>query len=139
MPEPIGLTREGMANRALIQSWQPQVQTIYLLEVALMQHRVFGAEEHVPSAVQNAHRRFNEACASLLNQMADHVDGESFDDWAVLDDPLSELSRIVGENSSTSAEFVAAQGVERLSRQIREQLVQLSQEIGQSDILRSFA
>ena len=35
----------AMATRDLIRSWQPQLQTIYLDEVALMQHRVFGAQE----------------------------------------------------------------------------------------------
>ena len=71
-----------MANRALIKSWQPQLQTIYLEEVALMQHRVFGAEHYLPSVVQIAQHRFNEACATLLKQMADHVDGNAPDRWA---------------------------------------------------------
>jgi multidrug resistance protein MdtO len=120
---------EAMANRALIKSWQPQLQTIYLEQVALMQHRVFGAEEHLPPAVQTAQRRFNEACASLLMQMADQVDGKLPAHWADLDEPLSDLSHVVDENSSQHAGLVAAQGLERLSMQIRDLLMEMSREI----------
>jgi hypothetical protein len=120
---------EAMANRALIKSWQPQLQTIYLEQVALMQHRVFGAEEHLPAAVQTAQRRFNEACAALLMQMADQIDGQLPAHWADLDAPLSDLSHVVDENSSQHAGLVAAQGLERLSMQIRDLLMEMSQEI----------
>jgi len=120
---------KAMANRALIKSWQPQLQTVYLEQIALMQHRVFGAEENLSPAVQAAQRRFNEACASLLTQMADQVDGRPPAHWADLDASLSDLSHIVEENSSEHAGLVAAQGLERLSRQIRDLLMEMSREI----------
>jgi hypothetical protein len=45
VPFEFGLKRaEGMGNRALITSWQPRLQTVYLEELALLQHRVFGAD-----------------------------------------------------------------------------------------------
>ena len=59
---------EGMQKRALIKSWQPQLQTIYLQQVALMQHRVFGAEDRLPPAVHDAQRRFSPQPLSLLSQ-----------------------------------------------------------------------
>jgi multidrug resistance protein MdtO len=130
---------EGMASRAPIKSWQPQLQTIYLQELALMQHRVFGAEERLPAAVHTAQRRFNEACASLLIQMADRLDGKETDAWADLDAPLAGLSRSVEENSSDDTKFVARSGLEKLSNSIRDLMMELSQEIGRSPLVRRFA
>jgi multidrug resistance protein MdtO len=130
---------EGMANRALIKSWQPQLQTIYLDEVALMQHRVFGAEEYLPSAVRIAQYRFNEACASLLKQMADHVDGNAADRSADLDASLGELSRRLQEAASNDTRFVAARGLENLSKRIRDLITELSEEIGRSHLIRAIA
>ena len=139
VPFEFGMKRaEGMANRALIKSWQPQLQTIYLEEVALMQHRVFGVAEHVPPAVQTAQRRFNEACASLLMQMADHVDGTLTGHSVDLDAPLAELLRSVDENSSDDG-LVAASGLEKLSKRIRDLAMELSQQIGRSQLTRTFA
>jgi multidrug resistance protein MdtO len=140
VPFEFGVKRaEGMANRALIKSWQPQLQTIYLEEVALMQHRVFGAEEYLPSAVRIAQHRFNEACASLLKQMADHVDGNATDRSADLDASLAELSRRLQEAASNNTRFVAARGLENLSKRIRDLITELSEEIGRSHLIRAIA
>ena len=140
VPFEFGLKRsEGMANRALIKSWQPQVQTIYMEEVALMQHRVFGAEEHLPSAVRATQHHFNEACASLLRQMADHIDGNEPDRWADLDTSLAELSRKVHETASNDTRFVAVRGLENLSKRIRNLMTELSHEIGRSHLIRTIA
>jgi hypothetical protein len=138
VPFEFGLKRaEGMANRALIKSWQPQLQTIYLEEVALMQHRVFGAEQNLPSLVRIAQHRFNEACATLLKQMADHVDGNVPGRWADLDASLAELSRRVQDTASSDTRFVAARGLEQLSRRIRDLMTELEEEIHQSHLIRT--
>ena len=108
-------------------------------EVALMQHRVFGAEKHLPSAVRIAQHRFNEACASLLKQMADHVDGNVPHRWADLDTSLAELSRRVQETASNESGFVAARGLEKLSKRICDLMTELSQEIGRSHLNRTIA
>ena len=140
VPFEFGLKRaEGMANRALIKSWQPQLQTIYMEEVALMQHRVFGAEEHLPSAVRATQHHFNEACAALLKQMADYIDGNGPDRWADLDTSLAELSRKVHETASNDTRFVAVRGLENLSKRIRNLMTELSHEIGRSHLNRKIA
>jgi multidrug resistance protein MdtO len=145
VPFEFGLKRaEGMANRALIKSWQPRLQTVYLEELALLQHRVFGAEKHLPSAVQISQRRFNQACASLLMQMADYVDGKFCDGkfcggWVDLDAPLAELSHSVEGNSSDDTRLTVASGLERLSKHTRDLLTELSTEIGGSHLVRTSA
>jgi len=140
VPFEFGLKRsEGMANRALIKNWQPQLQTIYMEEVALMQHRVFGAEEHLPSAVRATQHHFNEARAALLKQMADYVDGNGPDRWADLDTSLNELSRKVHETASNDTRFVAVRGLENLSKRIRNLMTELSHEIGRSHLNRKIA
>lgn len=127
---------QGMANRALIRSWLPQLQTIYLVEVALMQHRVFGAEEHLPPAVPDAQRRFNEACSALLVQMADYLDGKLAEITPELDAPLRKLTRALEESSSDHAGLQTARGIEKMSRQIAGQLTDLSREINRSSLIR---
>jgi hypothetical protein len=145
VPFEFGLKRaEGMANRALIKSWQPRLQTVYLEELALLQHRVFGAEKHLPSAAQISQRRFNQACASLLMQMADYVDGKFCDGkfcggWVDLDAPLAELSHSVEGNSSDDTRLTVASGLERLSKHTRDLLTELSTEIGGSHLVRTSA
>ena len=130
---------ESMANRALIKSWQPQLQTIYLDELALMQHRVFGAEESLPPAVSIAQRRFNEACAALLIQMADHLDGKVSNHWTDLDAPLAELSRIAKETSVDNSRIVAVNGLEHLSMRTRDLMTELSAQIRRSHLIRNTA
>jgi hypothetical protein len=104
-----------------------------------MQHRVFGAEEYLPSAVRIAQHRFNEACASLLKQMADVVDGNAPDRSADLDASLAELSRSLQEAASNDTRFLAARGLENLSKRIRDLITELSQEIGRSHLNRTIA
>jgi multidrug resistance protein MdtO len=130
---------ESMANRALIKSWQPQLQTIYLDELALMQHRVFGAEESLPPAVSIAQRRFNEACAALLIQMADHLDGKVSNHWTDLEAPLAELSRIAKESSVDNSRIVAVNGLEHLSMRTRDLMTELSAQIRRSHLIRNTA
>jgi multidrug resistance protein MdtO len=130
---------QAMGNRALIRSWLPQLQTIYLVEVALMQHRVFGAEEHVLPRAQVAQLRFNEECASLLKQLADRIDGKVVEITPQLDAPLAQLSRSLEEASLDHKGFVAALGQEKLSTSIRDELMGLAQEIGRSNLIRTFA
>jgi multidrug resistance protein MdtO len=130
---------ESMANRALIKSWQPQLQTIYLDELALMQHRVFGAEESLPPAVSIAQRRFNEACAALLIQMADHLDGKVSNHWTDLDASLAELSRIAKETSVDNSRIVAVNGLEHLSMRTRDLMTELSAQIRRSHLIRNTA
>lgn len=138
VPLEFGLKRtEGMAYRARIMSWQPQLRTIYLVEVALMQHRVFGAEAHLPPAVLAAQQRFNEACASLLGQMADHIDGKPADARPDLEAPLSDLSRTLEDASADHAGLGAARGVERLSRRICDELTELWRDITHSKLTLS--
>jgi len=126
--------REAVANRALIQSWQPQLQAIYLIEVALMQHRVLGAEQQLPPAVLGAQRQFSEACASLLMQIADHIDGKFSDVRAQLDVPLANLSRATEATSSDHIGLLAAQGLEKLSRRIGDEVTDLAWQVSRSDL-----
>jgi multidrug resistance protein MdtO len=138
VPFEFGMKRaEGMANRALIKSWQPQLQTIYLEQVALMQHRVFGAEKYLPPDLQAAQCSFNEACAALLIQMADDLDGNSSDQSYDLNAPLDELSRIVKQRYLEDSRFIVASGLENLSARTRDLMMELSQQIRRSHLIQT--
>ncbi len=127
---------EGMANRALIRSWLPQLQTIYLMEVALMQHKIYGAEEHLPPAVPVAQRRFDEACAASFVQLADFIDGRRAGPAPELNVSLRELAQALEESSSDHAGFAAAHGIEKMAREISRELSEFSQDISSPRLLR---
>jgi multidrug resistance protein MdtO len=126
--------KRDMASRDVVRGWQPQLQTIYLVEVALMQHRVFGAEEHLPPAVPAAQRRFDEACSALLLQMADHLDGKLDEITPELDAPLRDLTQTLEGSSVDHAGLAAARGIEKMSKRIADQLIELSREISRHSI-----
>ena len=71
--------------------------------------------------------------------MADCVDGTVPGSWTDLDAPLAELSRSVQENSMDASRFVAASGLEKLSRTIRDLMTELSQEIRRARLVRTEA
>jgi len=71
--------------------------------------------------------------------MADCVDGTIPGSWTDLDAPLAELSRSVQENSMDASRFVAASGLEKLSRTIRDLMTELSQEIRRARLVRTEA
>ena len=110
-----------MLARSYIRRWQPSLRTLYLMELALLQHRLFGAEVELPDSVLKAQYRFNNACAQMLTAMADRIQGDqvTLQDQE-LDAALRDLEASLA--SSTSMVFgitlARVHGLIHLSQQI---------------------
>jgi multidrug resistance protein MdtO len=78
IPFEFGIKRaQHMVVRSFIRRWQPSLRTLYFIELALMQHRIFGAEAELPASVLEPQHRFNQACAQILGGMADRIEGKT--------------------------------------------------------------
>ena len=51
--------------------WQPALRTFYLMEMPLLQFRLFGLHSDMSDAVRQVEHRFQQSCADILNSMAD--------------------------------------------------------------------
>lgn len=72
-----GASRErNLALRSKIKEWQPQLRTLFLTRIALWKYRVQLPCFRLPSAVNLAQRDFDEQSASLLEQIADGLEGK---------------------------------------------------------------
>jgi multidrug resistance protein MdtO len=68
---------QNMASRAQVRSWLPLLRTFFLIEIALLQYRLSGAGDHLPSEVAEEQRVFNEACAKHLTELKNRIQGKS--------------------------------------------------------------
>ena len=65
-----------MAARDRIRRWQTTLRTFYLMEVPLLQFRLFGDRSNMTMAFQNIERRFLEECSNSLNHLADGLENQ---------------------------------------------------------------
>lgn len=75
VPFETGAMRERhMAAREKIHRWQPALRTFYLLEMPLLQFRLFGIRGQMSEPVRQVEHRFQQSCAEVLSSMADCLD-----------------------------------------------------------------
>jgi hypothetical protein len=91
----------------------------------------------LPAALRDAQIRFNQECASVLKHMADHLEVKPSASNDELDVFLKHLSQSLNVSGSTLPALTKAQGVSTLSRQIRDQLTELSQDVCGRDLSSS--
>jgi hypothetical protein len=132
VPFEFGLDRErGMAVRELVRYWQPKLRSIYLLELACLQHRLFDANDPIPQRYWEFVATSTARYSLILKTLASHLQGlgESrslIDDLRIESNRLSIISR--NDLPSVSAR-IRVSGLSELLRQIEEQLTPLSQEV----------
>jgi len=68
------LRNQHMAARDCIRRWQAMLRTAYLLELALLQYRVFGSTEKLSSEAEALLQDFDRSCALTLNDMATYLE-----------------------------------------------------------------
>lgn len=122
IPFEFGLKRaRHMEARSFVRRWQPSLRILYFMELALMQHRLFGADAELPASVLEAQHRFNQACALMLGAMADRIEGRTvmITDGELVD-ALHGLEACLATSSSTLSGITLARvhGLVILSREI---------------------
>jgi hypothetical protein len=117
-----------MVARAYIKRWQPTLRTLYLMEIALMHYRFFGADAELPASILEAQRRFNNSCARALEIVAARLEGtKAMSLGEELADSLHVLeARFASVQSALSGRSLAGvYGVVNLSQQIRSLLEEM--------------
>jgi multidrug resistance protein MdtO len=70
------LRNQHIAARDNIRLWQSELRTVYVLELALLQYRVFGSTEKLSAQIQAKMLDFDQSCARTLNDMAAYIDAQ---------------------------------------------------------------
>jgi len=65
-----------MAARDRIRRWQSSLRSFYLMEVPLLQFRLFGDPDRISPAFRNIESQFIEDCSSALNRVADSLESQ---------------------------------------------------------------
>lgn len=70
------LRAQHMAARDRIRGWQPALRTAYVLQLALLQYRVFGSTEKLSAQADALLQEFNQSCAQTLSDMATYLEAQ---------------------------------------------------------------
>jgi len=77
VPFETGPQRAGhMAARDRIRRWQASLRTMYLMEVPLLQFRLFGDPEKISEAFRNIEKQFLQDFSNALNRIADSLENQ---------------------------------------------------------------
>jgi len=77
VPFELGALRaKHMAARDRLRNWQAQLRTAYVLQLALLQYRVFGATERLSAQAEALLQEFDQSCAQTLNDMAAYLEAQ---------------------------------------------------------------
>ncbi|HSY71362.1 MAG TPA: FUSC family protein [Alloacidobacterium sp.] len=70
------LRSQHMAARDSIRRWQAMLRTAYLLQLALLQYRVFGATEKLSAQAEALLQEFDKSSEQTLNDMAAYLEAQ---------------------------------------------------------------
>jgi multidrug resistance protein MdtO len=120
VPFETGPARAGhMAARDRIRNWQSTLRTFYLMEVPLVQFRLYRNPEDMSPAFRNIERRFLQDCAATLNLIADTIE-EQLDGKSLRPAPGKSLQAMLdaAEAAESGALLPEEQGLLRLTRSL---------------------
>ena len=70
------LRSQHMAARDRIRQWSAPLRTAYLLQLALLQYRVFGKAEELSAQAEALLQDFDQSCSRTLNDMATYLEAQ---------------------------------------------------------------
>jgi multidrug resistance protein MdtO len=121
--------QQDLALRDRIRQWQPQLRALFVTRIALLKYRLQLAGFELPEAVRGAQREFDDQLASMLDGMADRMEGQTAEERARLEGALERLGQTIqtccpGESRTTEIQTFLA-----LSRSIESVTISLDREI----------
>jgi multidrug resistance protein MdtO len=123
---------QHMEARAHIRRWQPSLRTLYLMELALIQYRIFGVDSEFPKPLLDIQYRFNQGCAQILDTMADRLEGkDSIRSNQELEATFRNLEKDLASAGNVASGTIAvrAEGLLNLSGQFGVLLEELFQDV----------
>jgi len=118
VPFETGRDRPGhMAARDRIRRWQASLRTFYLMEVPLLQFRLFGDSGHISDAFRDVEQHFLEDCSRALTHVADNLESQLYHQPS-LRAPREDLERLLTSsiNSEHTPMSPQEEGLIRLTR-----------------------
>ena len=101
---------QDLALRSRIRQWQPQLRTLFLMQIALRKYRVQLPGFELPEPVLAAQQELDYKSAKLLDDMANHLEGKPFRGEDNLEDSFEQLKQTAQTRSSEgSQQSLAAQ------------------------------
>ena len=85
--------QEDLALRDHIRRWQPQLRTIFLMQIAALKYRLQLPGFELPEAVRVSLQTYDESSAQMLENVADQMEGKTSQGETVSADSLALLER----------------------------------------------
>jgi multidrug resistance protein MdtO len=107
VPFEIGSGRmRHMAARERIRRWQAMLRTLYLLQLALLQARIFGTAAPPTADERAALVDFDRACAQVLQEMAAYLEAQYKEELPEDPGPIEHLLVLGGEAEAPSGSLL---------------------------------
>jgi multidrug resistance protein MdtO len=136
VPFETGSLRAGhMAARDRIRRWQASLRTFYLMEVPLLQFRLFGDPGNISDTFRNIEKRFLVDCSTSLNRIADSLESQ-LQNIAYLHPPHDNLQKLlaIAQNEQHTPVSPQEEGLLRLTRIISTLIDKLEEEATSASI-----
>jgi multidrug resistance protein MdtO len=124
--------QQDLAWRTKLRQWQPQLQLLFVTEIALWKYRARLPGFELPHTLSAAQRAFDDELARSLEAIADRIEGRP-SQVGLFEDSLARLESAVGscEGSEPQPETVdRVQAFVSLHRRIESLISSLQKEIG---------
>jgi multidrug resistance protein MdtO len=121
--------QQDLALRDRIRRWQPQLRTLFVTRIALLKYRLQVAGFELPEAVRGAQREFDDQLASMLDGMADRMEGKAAEEGGRLEAPLERLGQTIQTCYPGESRTMEVQTFLALSRSIESVTISLDREI----------
>lgn len=124
--------QQDLALRSRIRQWQPQLRTLFLTQVALLKYRLQLPGFELPEAACAADREFEDQLATILDRMADRLEGKVSQEKADVEDPFERLQQTIRSCCSEGPQKLLTSELQTflaLSRSIESLTMSLSKEI----------
>src|SRR6202041_3511033 len=92
-----------------IRRWQPQLRILFLTRIALWKYRVQLPGFELPKPVDMAQQEFDHYLATMLDGMADRMEGKSSEGSDIFRRSLNSLDQIKSDPLCGKSQQVAAQ------------------------------
>jgi multidrug resistance protein MdtO len=126
---------QNLTLRSQILRWQPQLRMIFMTRITLLKYRLKLPGFELTEAVLVAQQEFDDRLATVLERMADRMEGKTADGTENLEDSFERLEQVFRTCClDTPPEVLAAQlqTFLSLSRRIESLAISLDKEIQQS-------
>jgi len=124
--------QQDLAWRTKLRQWQPQLQLLFVTEIALWKYRARLPGFELPQTVGVAQRAFDDELAQALEAIADRIEGRP-SKVGLLEDSLARLEHAVSTYEGSESQPETADRVQAfvsLHRRIESLTSSLQKEIG---------